>query len=299
MDHTVYDYSALPRRPRGATPGALRAFAVLFLEHWEACPPPDAVRDPRMVGEFGSFTPDYRNWSQREYGLRVGLFRVLDALRDAGIRPVVAANAMAVQRLPALVRTLQEAGCEWLAHGMAATRMMHSGMTLAEQEQHITQCVDTLARATGVQPQGWLSQDWGTTPDTHTLLARCGIRYTLDWCNDDQPYWQHAEPPLLAIPLSAEWDDVQCQWLRHIEPRDHAALAASAFERLRAECRDGRRDAVFGLSIHPWLSGMPSRIRALRSLLAALRAADDVSWTTPHAIFTTHTATGDTPDGLS
>ena len=70
-----------------------------------------------MVGEFGSFTPDYRSWSQREYGLRVGIFRVIDALREAGIRPVIAANAMAVQRLPALVAQLRQWGCEWIAHG--------------------------------------------------------------------------------------------------------------------------------------------------------------------------------------
>jgi peptidoglycan/xylan/chitin deacetylase (PgdA/CDA1 family) len=297
MDHTVYDYSALPQRPGGS--GTLRAFGVVFLEHWELRAPEHALRDPRMVGEFGSFTPDYRSWTQREYGLRIGLFRVLDAVRDAGIRPVVAANAMAVQRLPALVRQLQDAGCEWLAHGIAATRMMHSGMDLAEQRQHIAQSIDALAQATGERPTGWLSQDWGTTPDTYRLLADAGIRFTLDWCNDDQSSWLRTDPALLSIPLSAEWDDVQCQWLRHVEPRAHTALALSAFEQLRSECRQHRRDAVFGLSIHPWLSGMPSRIQALRDLLASLRAAHDVSWTTPHAIFTNTMPTGTPPHGLS
>ncbi len=298
MDHTVYDYSAQPQRPQGSTRGTLHAFVVLCLEHWELLPPPDALRDPRMVGEFGSFTPDYRSWSQREYGLRIGLFRVLDALQEAGIQPVVAANAMAVQRLPALVRSLQHAGCDWLAHGVAATRMMHAGMRLEEQSRHIEQSIDTLAQATGTRPQGWLSQDWGTTPDTHHLLAQAGIRFTLDWCNDDQPYWLRTEPPLLAIPLSAEWDDVQCQWLRHIEPRAHAALAVSAFTRLRAECREHRRDAVFGLCVHPWLSGMPSRIQALRTLLSELRSEPDVHWASPHTIFT-HATTEHTHHALS
>lgn len=298
MDHTVYDYSALPRRPRTAAAGKVDAFVVLFLEHWELCPPPDAVRDPRLVGEFGSFTPDYRSWSQREYGLRIGMFRVLDALRDAGIVPVIAANAMAVRRLPELVRTLQDAGCEWLAHGIAATRMMHSGMTLEEQALYIEQSIDPLAQAIGTRPLGWLSQDWGTTPHTHTLLAQAGIRFTLDWCNDDQPYWLRTEPALLAIPLSAEWDDVQCQWLRHIEPRTHATLAQGACDRLGAECREHGRNAVFGLSVHPWLSGMPSRIQAFRSLLSELRCVQDIRWTTPHAIYT-QTSTGNTRHGLS
>ena len=287
MDHTLYDYSALPTRPPLQWTGGphLAAFAVLFLEHWEFMPPADAVRDPRMVGEFGSFTPDYRSWSQREYGLRIGIFRVIDALRQAGVRPAIAANAMAVQRLPRLVALFNEWGCEWIAHGEAATRMMHSGMAPAEQRRCIADTVATIEQATGQRPRGWLSQDWGTTPDTPALLAEAGLRYTLDWSNDDQPYWLHTTPPLLSVPLSSEWDDVQCQWLRHVEPRAHAELAASAFERLQAEALRHRRAAVFGLSIHPWLSGMPSRIRALHDLLARVRSQPAVAWTTPGALF--------------
>ena len=286
MDHRAYDYSALPQRQRApnAAAGNLSAFVVLFLEHWELRSPSDALRDPRMVGEFGSFTPDYRSWSQREYGLRVGIFRVIDALRAANLRPVIAANVMAVQRLPHLVRTFEEWGCDWIAHGVAATRMMHSGMALAEQHAYIEQSIDALAQATGRRPTGWLSQDWGTTPETYDLLAQAGIRYTLDWCNDDQPYWLRTDPPLLSIPLSAEWDDVQCQWLRHIEPHAHTELTLTAFERLRAEAADHRRDAVFGLALHPWLCGMPSRVQALRSLLQQLPTAADVRWTTPASI---------------
>jgi len=286
MDHTLYEYSALLHRPPAPGGGTLQAFAVLMLEHWELCAPDGALRDPRMVGEFGSFSPDYRSWTQREYGLRIGIFRVLDALRAAGIEPVVAANSMAVQRLPALVQRLQDAGCSWIAHGIAATRMLHSGMAEDEQARSINQSIAAIAQATGHIPLGWLGQDWGSTPDTYRLLAQAGIRYTLDWCNDDQPYWLSTEPPMLSIPMSAEWDDVQCQWLRHIEPRAHAALALAAFERLRGECARHRRDAVFCLPIHPWLSGMPSRIQALRGLLSALRQHADVQWTTPDALFT-------------
>ena len=287
MDHALYDYAALPTRPRfkWADGYGLAAFAVLFLEHWEFLPESDALRDPRMVGEFGSFTPDYRSWSQREYGLRVGIFRVIEALQQAGVRPVVAANAMAVQRLPGLVEQFNAWGCEWLAHGVAATRMMHSGMTLDTQRSHIGESIMAIERATGQCPMGWVGQDWGCTPDTATLLAEAGIRYTLDWSNDDQPYWMHTTPPLLSIPLSSEWDDVQCQWLRHVEPRAHTELAAAAFARLHGEAAQYQTAAVFGISIHPWLSGMPSRIRALHDLLARLRSHPGVAWTTPGDLF--------------
>ena len=283
MDHALYDYSALPTRPRALWPAGqgLAAFVVLFLEHWEMSPPADALRDPRMVGEFGSFSPDYRSWSQREYGLRVGVFRVIDALQQAGIRPVIAGNAMAVQRLPRLVQTFADWGCEWLGHGISATRMLHSGMPADAQRAHIAQSLAAIEQATGRRAQGWVSQDWGTTPDTAQMLADAGVRYTLDWSNDDQPYWQKTAPPLWAVPLSSEWDDVQCQWLRQLDPRAHAELAGAAFERLHQECGQQQRSAVYGLGLHPWLCGMPSRIAALRTLLTRLRAPPGVWWASP------------------
>lgn len=288
MDHTHYQYSALPARVHPPTARGLQAFVVLYLEHWDFASSSDALKDPRFVGEFGSFSPDYRSWSQREYGLRIGIFRVMDELRAAGLRPVIAANALAIRRLPELVQQLQNWGCEWLAHGMAATQMMHSGMPLDVQRAYIQESISTIAQATGESPLGWLSQDWGTTPDTPRLLAEAGIRYTLDWSNDDQCYWLDTAPRLLNIPLSSEWDDVQCQWLRNLEPQAHADLTLSAFDRLHAECTQHQRPAVFGLSIHPWVSGMPSRIRYLRELLNALVQRPGVQWSDTRDIFQQH-----------
>ena len=289
MDHAHYAYSALPLRPRAApAPVGLQACVVLFLEHWDAEPVPGSVRDPRFVGEFGSFNPDYRSWTQREHGLRVGVFRVLGALAEAGIVPAVAANARAIERLPALVERLNALGCEWVGHGHAATAMMHAAMPLAAQREHIESALQVMQRCTGQRPAGWASQDWGTTPDTFALLAQAGLRYTLDWTNDDQVYALQTTPELQAVPLSAEWDDVQCQWLRNLEPRAHAALALAAFDRLRAECAAERRSAVFALGLHPWVSGMASRIGALRGLLRELKSRPDVAWRLPGEIAQAH-----------
>lgn len=294
------------------TAGPLHAYVLLVLEHWEADPSPDDRRDPRLVGEFGSFTPDWRSWSQREYGLRIGVFRVLDALAAAGLTPAVAANARVLQRLPALVRQLDALGVEWVAHGESATRMMHAGMPLQAQRRLIEASVAAVTEATGRPPAGWLSQDWGTTPDTFELLAQAGLRYTLDWTNDDAPFALNTTPPLMAVPLSAEFDDVQCQWMRHLTPHDHARAVRTGFLRLRDEARASGTHApseasvnahavanadtawaaptrpVFGLALHPWLSGMSSRIGALRALLADLACADGVRWTTPGRIATSY-----------
>jgi peptidoglycan/xylan/chitin deacetylase (PgdA/CDA1 family) len=287
MDHSHYGYSALPKRPQEptGTSARLQAFVVLCLEHWVALPPVDSLRDPRFVGEFGSFTPDYRSWTQREYGLRIGIFRVLDALKARGIRPAIAANSVAVQRLPQLVETLNEWGCEWIGHAESASVLMHSGYRPEHQAEIIEQSLNTIVSCTGHKPLGWLSQDWGTTVETYKLLAQAGIRYTLDWTNDDQPYMLNTQPGITAIPLGAEWDDVQSQWLRNLDPRSHARLALSAFDRLRLEAIEQQRQLVFGLTLHPWVCGMSSRIGSLRQLLADMHTRPDVNWTQPADIF--------------
>ncbi|GAA5237154.1 hypothetical protein [Verticiella sediminum] len=286
MDHGHYTYSALPARTgrRWSHGGWVSAYVVLFLEHWEFLPPDGALRDPRLVGEFGSFHPDFRNWTQREYGLRIGIFRVIEALREAGIRPCIAANAMAVERLPQMVRLFEDWGCEWLGHGIAATRMMHSKMSRDEQAAHIAQSLDVIARATGRWPQGWVGQDWGTTPDTFDLLAQAGVRYCLDLPNDEQPYALRTSPVLVSIPFFPEWDDVQCQWLRFVEPRMHAQITCDALTRMAQDCERHARHSVFSVSIHPWVSGMSSRVRALREMLGRLREVPGVGWTSPGAL---------------
>lgn len=285
MDHPHYRYSPLPARaplrwPGGAT---LAAFVVLYIEHWELDPPEGSHRDPRFVGEYGSFFPDYRTWTQREYGNRVGVFRVLDALDAAGIVPAIAIDALSIERAPRLVELLRaRPGIEWIAHGVAATRMITSRMSEAEERAHIARSLDACERAFGTWPRGWCGQDFGESERTPQLLAEAGLDYVLDWPNDEQPYPLTTSPSIMSIPTQPEWDDVQAQWLRRLPPAEHVRVARLAFETLRAEGATSGR--VFGLGLHPWLSGMPNRIGALRELLTTLRRASDVWWAMPGAI---------------
>ena len=262
---------------------------MVYLEHWELAPPPDSLRDPRFVGEFGSYFPDYRSWTQREYGNRIGIFRVLDALAGAGIVPAIAANAMAVERLPGLARSLAARGCEFIAHGIAATRMISSRMTVDEERAAIAASIAAIERACGMRPRGWLGQDYGESTRTPQLVAEAGLDYLLDWPNDDQPCRLTTQPSIVSLPNQSEWDDVQAQWLRHLAPPRFAGIVGEALRTLHAEAvrGDAVSGRVFGLHIHPWLSGMSSRIRYLRETLAAVTGEtvrDRTWWTSPSAI---------------
>lgn len=272
MDHDLYRFSPLPRRPRLEWPnGAQLAFHVtLHIEHWELTPPPGSVKDQRFISEFGPFEPDYRTWTQREYGNRIGIFRVLDVLDRHGIRASVAIGASACDRYPALVAEVNRRGWEVLAHGTHATRIISSKMTDAEQRACIATSIEAVARATGTPPKGWLGQDQGQAANTPQLLAEAGIDYLVDWSNDDQAYLMH--PGLVSILHQIKWDDIVLFWLRRVETWRYPALVEEAARTLAEEGAISGRN--FGLSIHPWLFGMAHRIRYLDEALTRIRAID-------------------------
>ena len=135
MDHDLYDFLAMPTRGSMSWPdGARMAMTVLLhLEYWELQPPEGSVRDNRFTGEYGFYYPEYRPFTQREYGNRIGIFRVLKALDAFDFNITVAANAAALVRYPELVQALQGRGCEFIAHGEKQTQMLSS--TMSEDEE--------------------------------------------------------------------------------------------------------------------------------------------------------------------
>ncbi len=276
MDHSLYPYSPMPARPALTWPqGARVAFWVLLhLEYWELDAPEGALRDPRFVGEFGSYFPDYRSWTQRDYGNRVGIFRVLELLDRYGLKVTVAANSSAIERYPYLVAEFTRRGYEFAAHGSHATRMITSRMSEAEERALIAASVEAVERATGRRPTGWLGQDYGESARTPQLLAEAGLDYVMDWPNDDQPYRMTLGKPFVSIPNHAEWDDVQLLWLRRVGMQTYAKVLGEAFEALHEEGAQSGR--LFGLSLHPWLIGMAHRIGYLDQALRRIAGHRDV-----------------------
>ncbi|HSU04145.1 MAG TPA: hypothetical protein VLI93_01110, partial [Acetobacteraceae bacterium] len=190
MDHAHYPFRRLPDAPRFEWPdGARIAFTVtVMLDVWEIDPPDGASRDPRMVSPLGNFFPDWITWSSREYGARVGIFRVLEALDAFGVVPSVALGAAAVARYPELVDELLRRGSCFMAHGVFATRRITSEMSEAEERALIAESRQAVHATTGVVPAGWCGQDFNESDRTPRLLAEMGFRYTTDWANDDRPF---------------------------------------------------------------------------------------------------------------
>ena len=121
----------MPNRPALRWPDghALAGTVFLYLEHWELLPPEGTLRDPRFRDPFGDFRPDYRTYTWREYGNRIGIFRLLDVLDRTDLKVTVAANASACDRYPYLIEELRRRGYEFAAHGSHATRLLTGKMS--------------------------------------------------------------------------------------------------------------------------------------------------------------------------
>lgn len=271
-DHALHPYGAQLARPDFRWPGGQKValYLLLHLEHTEITPPEDSHRDPRFRGAFFSGSPDWTGYTQRDYGNRIGAWRILDLLDALHLPASVAVNVMAAQRHPELVAACRERGYEPIAHGVSASRMTTSRLTEAEEAAGIAEVRNGLSKL-WPGATGWLGQDHGATAATTRLLTEAGFDYGLDWANDDEPYL-HASG-LLALPPPAEWDDVQTLHLRRVPVTRWPALVAEALDVLLAEPRGGR---VLGLGIHPWLFGAPHRIRYLAESLSDIARRTDL-----------------------
>lgn len=276
MDHALYQYSALPgRRPLRWPDGNVLAFwVILYLEHWELDPPAESYRPPGIQGVRESFFPDYRTFSQREYGNRVGVFRVVEVLDELGIRPTVALNASMCREYPRLVQMCLDRGWEIAAHGSHATRMITSRMTEAQERDYIAFAIDEIGEATGKRPLGWIGQDFGESTRTPAIVAEHGLTYIADWPNDEQPYPMSGPRQLVSIPQQAQWDDIQLLWVRQLSSARYPGVIRAACDTLLDEGKTHGR--LLGMGIHPWLSGQAHRVKYMKAALADVMARSGV-----------------------
>ena len=288
MDHPYYDWSPLPSRPRFEWPdrSPLAVGAVVVLEHVEWEPPADAYSLRRRSGGLARLpAPDYPQLTIREYGHRVGIFRLLDLLERHGVAATVAVDALTAEHYGWLVSHLAARGCEIAGRGIAATRLITSKNTEEQERDAVARCLDAIESATGVRPTTWFSAEGVESFRTPALLAEAGVDTLLDWPNDEQPVLMTTDgvlpgvhrpegtAPMVSLPLFLEADDEFALWHRRVSLDGWHDIITGAAARMH---RDGAEHPAGGrllmLTLRPWLAGQPFRAQVLNNALAQVTA---------------------------
>jgi len=278
-DHERYEWSMLTDRPKVSWPRGKRlaVWVNLSLQFY----PLNQRGVPFKVPNGMTMPyPDLRHFSLRDYGNRVGVFRVLEAFERYSIRPTLAINAQLAQDNPYLLNRLAGLDGEFICHGWNMDHLHYGGQDLEEETAVVQRSVETLRELTGRPVRGWLSPAKSQSWNTPELLAKNGIEYCCDWVNDDMPYaFQTANGPLTMMPLSSEIED-QFVIGQNLHSEDSwVQQVKDAFDYLLAESAE-QGGRMLALNIHPWLMGQPHRIACLEEVLAYISGHDAV-WQAP------------------
>lgn len=268
-------YQSIVKRPKLELPGGARVVVwnIVNVEVWDpAGAMPRAVLSPPMGSPL---LPDVPNWSWHEYGMRVGFWRILEALSDRKMKATFALNGATCRMYEEVCTAALQAGWEFMGHGLVQ-RPMHK---VEDQLAAIRETMDEIRKFTGKAPRGWESPGLTETDDTLDHLAECGIQYVADWVLDDQPVaLKSSKGAITSVPYTIELNDVVISAVQQ-HPSDEMFKRGKAhFDRLY---RDGAKTPrVMAISVHPYLSGVPHRIAYLEQLYDYVLGHDHVLvWT--------------------
>lgn len=275
MDHDRYQWSDMFGRKPVAWPNKARvALWVTPIAQWF---PLDMTGKPfRAPGGLTMPFPDFRHYTNRDYGNRVGIFRILDVLEALKLPASAAVNAVIAERYPALIRELVSRNIEIVAHGLDMDHVHHSGLTPEAEGRIVARALATLRQASGQAVTGWLSPGRAQSFATPDILAANGVAYACDWANDDLPYaMRTASGPLYAMPFAQETDDRTVMLDFHHTEDDWLAQVKDRFDVLYRESeRFGGR--IVSIPLHAWVSGVPYRIGKVREALEYMLGHDGV-----------------------
>ena len=267
MDHARYAWSPLPTRKQVRWPGDAR-IALWVIPALEWFPLDMAGKPFKPPGAMVTAYPDLRHYTLRDYGNRVGIWRVMQALERFGVRASVAVNAAVAARYPSLLAACATRGWEVIGHGRDMDHLHYEGLPVEQEQALIAESLSLLRRATGQKVRGWLSPAKSESRATLDLVAAEGIDYVCDWVNDDMPFGLSAGGRAIhAMPHPIDIDDYTILVNNHHSEDEFTRAVTDQFDLLyrEAEHAGGR---IMAISLHPWVIGQPYRIGALEAALA-------------------------------
>jgi allantoinase len=280
-DYGPFDYSPIIHRPRLAWPKGERV-ALWVIPNIEFF---SLQERPGGYGAGGKI-PDVVMWSDRDYGNRIGVWRLMEVLDRYGIRGTVALNANLCDAHPVIIAEGNKRKWEWMGHNESNTRRLNEAPP-GEEANIIRRTFERIARASGSPVKGWLSSGLQETWDTLDLLADNGLDYVCDWTNDDQPYIMRldGDKTLVSVPYSHEINDKPAFEKFHRTADEFREMICRQFDVLYREGAQSGR--VMAIAIHPYLTGVPHRIDAFDAALGYIGRHGKV-WKTTGADIARH-----------
>lgn len=254
--------------------GQILVHLVVNVENWsfDAAMPRTIITPPHGKETI----PDVPNFSWVDYGMRAGLPRMIQAIRDRGLPASTSINASVIDAYPGAAEAMLEAGWEFIGHGVHQKAAQHAG----SEQDVVAQALDKLRRFTGQRVAGWLSPGLRETEHSLDIFKAAGVRYVFDWCIDDLPNWMRTEHgPIMSMPYNLELNDSVIYAVeKHTTGQflDRTRRTLSLFERESAS-----RPRVLALGLHPHLMGVPHRFGEFEDMLDCLLASPKTAFLKP------------------
>ncbi|MEM8725308.1 MAG: polysaccharide deacetylase family protein [Pseudomonadota bacterium] len=272
-DHDLYEWSNIHERPKVRWPGdkSVAVWLCVSLEWFPIVPDGPFKAPGHMVTPY----PDYRHYTARDYGNRVGVWRMLDAFEAAGVKASFATNAAIAERYPELIESIKAGGHEIIAHSTDMNGTIDATLGKEAERALIGYAMARLEAATGTRPKGWLSIARQQSFHTLDILKDEGLTYCCDWVNDELPY--RFTNGLTALPLNHELSDRQIITVQQKSADSWGESMRDAFDWLEKEAEAQNSARILPIHLTPYIMGLPYRIDALEELLADF-AKRDAAW---------------------
>ena len=268
-------YQPIHKRPKLVLPGGAKVavWTIVNVENWSPLGPmPRAVLPPPMGQPL---LPDVPNWAWHEYGIRVGFWRFLETLTSRGLKATFALNGTATTVYRDACEAARDAGWEFMGHGFTQ-KPMHR---VDDQRTAIADTIKAITDFTGKPPRGWESPGLTETDETLDILAEEGIEYVADWVLDEQPVPLRTRVgEIVSVPYTVEINDVVISAVQQHRSDEIYRRGRDHFDRLYLD--GAKTPRVMAISIHPYLTGVPHRIKYLEMLYDYILGHDGVvMWT--------------------
>lgn len=272
--HGRYDFSAITQRPVYDWPGnrRLAVYIALNIEHFAW-----GEGKSSAIAPTGQHAPQ-SVYSWRDYGNRVGFWRMMEMFDDLDIPVEAQLNTAVYDHCPEVVDKLRERGDEILGHGI--TNSVEQGVLPEDEERALIEAATSIIEdREGTAPTGWMSPWLSESDVTLDLLKESGYRYVMDWACDDQPIWLKTRSgPILAMPYPVEINDNRAIIFHKYSAAEFADMIIANFDEMLEQ--SANQPLVFGISLHPFCVGQPFRLRELRRALRHIVTHRNQIWLT-------------------